>query len=444
MPADQSSAAGTLAEPGPSLDDAASMIADGDYGAYRIALERRQVTFHHVSGAWFHVCDNGLSPERRRRFQELFPLLLDTFAEPRGGIVSAYFCRNIRVAAALTDIHRAAELPETVPVAAASPAGTDPGTNGAAERDPSPAPRAGGPAWLLRRRSQGASEAGGRSRRRPAGWLPSIKPMSASSSAIHLEPSFGDPVDWQAKRILFACLDLHYRALEFLAPKPRKICMRLVFGVITALLGTLDSRRTPGVESDAFASDPAELECLEHEIARAERYYARSSQRTAQLEYFIGMLLLGLPLLGTVVAAIALITRVDPLGSALLVSLMAGGVGASVSVMARMTSGRLILVAESGKAIIRLLGAIRPLVGAVFGLAIHVLLAAELVSFAGTPDSGDEVLIAAGLGFLAGFSERFAQDMIAGAAGGQTSAPATAAVQPETPSTSSSRVGAGV
>jgi hypothetical protein len=122
---------------------------------------------------------------------------------------------------------------------------------------------------------------------------------------------------------------------------------------------------------------------------------------------------------------------------------MAGGVGAIVSVMNRMTSGSLILVAESGKAIIRLLGAIRPLLGGVLGLALYVLLSAGLVSFAATPEDGKEVLLAAGLGFLAGFSERFAQDMIAGAAGGQTSAPATAAVQAEVPSRGPGRVGPG-
>jgi hypothetical protein len=433
MPVNPSPAVGTSDERRMQPDDAVSMIADGDYGAYQIALERRQVTFHHVAGAWFHLCEVGLNRERRERFRELFPQLIGAFAEPRGGIVTSYFCRHIRVAAALTDISRAAELPETVPRAArtrAEAVATN-GGNGQATRSPLPPPQNGQP------------PSGRFQRLRPRVPHP-IKPLSASSSAIHLEPTFGDPTDWQAKRLLFACLDLHYRALEFLTPKPRKICMRLAFGVIASLLGTLDSRRAPGIEPAAAVPDPAELECLERELARAERYYARSSQRTAQLEYFTGMLLLGLPLLVLAVASVALATGIDPLESPLLASLAAGGAGAVVSVMNRMTSGRLILVAESGKAIIRLLGAIRPLLGGVLGLALYVLLSAGLVSFAGTPDDGNEMLIAAALGFLAGFSERFAQDMIAGAAGGQTSTPATAAVQAEPSDEGSSRVGAGV
>lgn len=96
---------------------------------------------------------------------------------------------------------------------------------------------------------------------------------SASSSAIHLEPAFGDPESWKAKAILFRCLELHYRALEFLKPKPRKIAMRMVFSVIAALLGSLDARAARGDGAKSFGDDPKELEAVEEELARAERYY---------------------------------------------------------------------------------------------------------------------------------------------------------------------------
>ena len=412
----------------PAQADVASLIAEGDLRVYQLALDRGQVTFHHVAGAWFHLCNKELSHELGARFEALFPKLLDTFAEPRGGLVTAYFCRNIRVAAALTDVRQAAELPETVPVAHGHAAAIEHGSNGSAN------PRFGA-------HSDGRKGRVGKLVR--AVLRGPIKSPAASSSAIHVEPTFGDPEDWQAKRILFACLDLHYRALEFLTPKPRKICMRLSFGVIASLLGTLDGRHAAGPSDSSFASDRAGLECLERELARAERYYARSAQRTAQLEYFAGMVMFGLPVLLAGIGALALVTGADPLGEPMLVSLIAGGVGAVVSVMNRMTSGRLILVAESGKAIIRLLGAIRPLVGAVLALAVHVLLSADLVSFATPPPDDGAALMAAGLGFIAGFSERFAQDMIAGAAGGQTSAPAAAAVQPEPRPTGAAGLGAG-
>jgi hypothetical protein len=392
------------------------------------------VTFHEVAGAWFHICDPLLSPDRRRSFQELYPELLEMFAKPRGGIVTAYFCRNLRVAAALTDIHKAAELSERVPVATMRDEAQD------------HQPEATGRLLRLRRAAGDPSRNGHVAHADPnhAGLFSPTRPIKASSSAIHIEPTFGDPGDWPAKKILFTCLDLHYRSLEFLTPKPRKICMRLIFGVITSLLGTLDSRHASGGDDRPFGADPTEVDCLERELARAERYYERAAQRTAQLEYFVGMFAFGLPLLLALTGLAAWVADTPLLEEPLFVSLIAGGAGAIVSVLNRMTSGRLILLAESGKAVIRLLGAIRPLVGAVFGLAVLVLLSADLVSFVEPPPAGSaRMLFGAGLGFIAGFSERFAQDMIAGAAGGRTSTKATAAVQPEVPDAGRSRPATG-
>lgn len=414
----------------PAPTDRDVITAATELETYRVALERRQVTFHQVAGAWFHLSDPALPADLRPGFQAVFPELLDSFAQPRGGIITSYFCRNLKVAAVLTDIARAAELPESIPRAApatapgaAASAATPERANGAKDTAPDP------PAQAKPRTGDRTDQ------RRLPRLRASFQPPRASSSAIHLEPTFGDPDDWRAKQIIFDCLDLHYRALEFLTPKPRKICMRMVFGVITALLGTLDARHAPGAERNPapFGEDPREAASLERELAQAERYYARSAQRTAQLQYFVGMLGFGLPLLLGFTLAAALVGWIDPLSEPLIVCLLVGGLGAVVSVMNRMTSGKLVLTAESGRATIRLLGAIRPLIGAVFGVAVYVLLAGGLITIAqATTGSGvTRTYFYAGIAFAAGFSERFAQDMIAGAAGGLTSTPGTQAVAAE-------------
>ena len=186
-------------------------------------------------------------------------------------------------------------------------------------------------------------------------------PAPAASSAIHIEPTFGDPEDWKAKEILFQCLHLHYKALEFLAPQPRKICLRMIFGVITTLLGTLDHRQ---LERDSgnlpvrpFGADPGEVETLQRELKQAQAYYESSAQRQAQLEYLVGMVMfLGLAVAGT--AAIALFTPL--LDEAATVSVLGGAAGAVVSVMNRMTSGSLKVRPEAGKKTIRALGFMRP------------------------------------------------------------------------------------
>ena len=190
--------------------------------------------------------------------------------------------------------------------------------------------------------------------------------------------------------------------------------MRMIFGVITTLLGTLDQRQfdrnTSGKPDTPFGSNPAEVETLERELAQAHAYYVQSSQRQAQLDYLTGMLaFLAFAIAGTV--TIALATGV--LDKPVTVSVLAGATGAVVSVMNRMTTGRLVLRPESGKKTIRALGFMRPVIGAVFGAVIYLFLDGGIVEVLSPPQGGANLAFYAGLGFVSGFSERFAQDVIA-------------------------------
>lgn len=117
----------------------------------------------------------------------------------------------------------------------------------------------------------------------------------------------------------------------------------------------------------------------------------------------------GLALLG---AALTVIIAVRGFAdSPFAVSAIAGAIGAFVSMMMRMTSGRLVLRSESLRSPTRVLGAMRPLIGAMFGATVYILLGSGLIAFdLGTPI--EESFYAAALGFLAGFAERFAQDTI--------------------------------
>lgn len=382
------------ASPRPATPD--SGPAPAEYESFCQAVASGKVTFHQVARAWFQSRER-FNPcaEDRLRYQDVFPKLLDAFGGARGGIVTAYFCENIRVAAALTSIRVAAELTEGP--RAADVVTEDGDTAGSAGALPG-APR-------------GSAVSDGRTR-----WRREGERDIASSSAIHLEPAFGDPESWKAKAVLFRCLELHYRALEFLKPKPRKIAMRMAFNVIAALLGSLDARAGRGESAATFGDDPKEIAAVEEELARAERYYVRAAQRTAQVEYFLGMLggllvlLVGAAILGVV---LPVIEGLDVPLPPLLVSLFSGGCGGVVSVMSRMSGGKLVLNHESGKGIVRLLGGMRPLIGAVFGAALYVLFEGGLLSLAPQGNGSDPVYFYAGVAFLAGFSERFAEDAIA-------------------------------
>jgi hypothetical protein len=401
-----------------------AMAAESDLEAFRYAFWRGTVTFHDVAACWFHMSDPNLTDDLRKQFKELFPGLLDAFAEPRKGIITAYFCRHIRVAAALTDIGHAAGAPEGVPEATLKgppPAGIVPllDEGAPAESNGHADPRIKRHNWRMRRTQEYDVSFW---RRLLPGGPRIFDPAPAASSAIHIEPTFGDPEDWKAKEILFQCLHLHYKALEFLAPQPRKICLRMIFGVITTLLGTLDHRQ---VESDQrpFGSNPAEVETLERELKQAQAYYESSAQRQAQLEYLVGMVMfLALAVAGTL--AIGLFTPL--LDDAATVSVLGGAAGAVVSVMNRMTSGSLKVRPEAGKKTIRALGFMRPVIGATFGAVVYLFLDGGIVQVLSPPDGGANLAFFAALGFLSGFSERFAQDVIAQASRDEKRPPDTA------------------
>jgi hypothetical protein len=359
------------------------------------AIRSGRVTFHPVAHAWFRLSDHSLSEADREAFGALFPQLLESFSEPRGGIITSYLCQHIPVAAVLTDIDRAASLTDGLPVYKRS-------HDDDRDEDEEPA------------RQVSARERARQTRERRAAHRREM--AAASSSAIHLEPLRGQPADWKAKELLFRCMDLHYRALQYLTPKPRKICIRMIFGIIVALLGVLDVPPGQGRQRP-FSSNLTAVESLEAELEQARRYYDRSAQRQAQFEYFVGMVA-GLILLVVGLVLIGVIAGAPLLNEPLLATPLAGGAGAVVSVMMRMTRDQLTLNYESGLPTIRLLGVIRPLLGALFGGAIYLLLAGELISITGAPKDATKLLyFYTGIAFLAGFSERWAQDVVTGKRG---------------------------
>jgi hypothetical protein len=366
-------------------------VAVADIGALEQSQRDGHVTFNDVARAWFHVCDDDLPDAERDRCRTLYPELLSAFGRPRGGVVTAYFCQHVQVAAALTDIHRAAVLGESLPSTSDADGGADRDADGGRIAT-----------WLGHRREA----------RRELN--------AASSSALHIECANGDPVDAQARAILFRCLDLHYRAIEFLTPKPRKVCMRMIMGVVSSLLGMLDERRANGRTGDL---DPHDVECLTAVIDQARGYYDRSAQRQAQIEYFIGMAA-GLALLVGGLFTLGLLTGAGFGTEPLLYTPLAAGLGAFVSVLARMTRGQLLLSYESGRTIMRLLGVIRPLLGGLLGAAVYVLLAGGLLTI-DPPADKTKLFFYIGIAFISGFSERFAQDMVARAPTA-TAAPAAA------------------
>jgi hypothetical protein len=106
----------------------------------------------------------------------------------------------------------------------------------------------------------------------------------------------------------------------------------------------------------------------------------------------------------------------EPLGTEVVVILVAfgsGGIGALVSVMLRVMNQPLRIDYHAGRWLLFFAGLFRPLIGALFGLIFFVLLNAGILQAVNLPQERDKFLyFVAAITFLAGFSERRAQDVL--------------------------------
>jgi hypothetical protein len=188
------------------------------------------------------------------------------------------------------------------------------------------------------------------------------------------------------------------------------------FGLATWVMGALrqenarptaDTTASPPPPSAAFKSDMLKYRT---ELAAAEDRFQAAAQRTAQSRYWHGAVI-GTCILAVICALLGAVFWGRGTSAAYGVALPAGGLGAIVSLLQRMSSGKLILDIDASRDLLEVFGAVRPFIGAVFGLAVMALLIGGLVPAIHVP-TGHELAFFAGVGFLAGFNERWAQDML--------------------------------
>src|SRR5918997_3097390 len=246
-----------------------------------------------------------------------------------------------------------------------------------------------------------------------------------------LPPGSAELVD-----LIRRCQQVAYTAWHRLNRFDRGQCQTMIFQVIEEALRRIDT-------DGAIRSEDC-LGPLKDRLDQAEEFMLRCATRRAQSKYLKGMLL-GTLAIG---AAISLVTTVlaltgdlTRLGGQLLLVASAGTVGAVVSVLWRMTSGSFrmnlpTLDHEMKGTDLRLMAALRPVIGLVFALGAIVLVLGEIIPLDQQQGVSQSALFA-GIGFLAGFSERLAQDMfvrsgqgLAGVVGDSPSAGPSAGLSP--------------
>ena len=222
--------------------------------------------------------------------------------------------------------------------------------------------------------------------------------------------SFHRESDWATKHVpdvaseLHRCDDLAVRANAVLTGVRQRICLELVVSCASHLLSLADERtgiRDRSETAAALAGEQAKIE-------KVKAYYCDAANGQAQLVYFGGIAAVTL-LLGAFAALWLSIVWAAPVAA-----LVAGAAGAVVSVIQRINSGTFELDYDVGRPYAFFLGGLRPLIGGAFGMAITFAFSGGLLHLpvAASASSHDRRLALLVLAFLAGFSERWAQDTL--------------------------------
>ena len=217
--------------------------------------------------------------------------------------------------------------------------------------------------------------------------------------------------------LLHECDVLAIKAANGLEGIQQAVAMQWLQSTESHLLGFIERHRgeePPKGETQRFVAHQRV------ELSRIEDYYQNAGEKRARVYYVNGMLLGGvtaLAIVGVLLYLVLTLFGAPSLDSDSMrhfyVAFAAGGVGAVVSVLMRMSRGENFQIDhELGSRGVFRLGAFRPLVGAVSGVAVYFLVNTRLLSI--DPDARTLSYYAI-LGFLAGFSERWTQVILSGA-----------------------------
>jgi hypothetical protein len=231
-------------------------------------------------------------------------------------------------------------------------------------------------------------------------------PWASPVSTFHRESEWATQDAPEIATELHRCDELAVRAKTVLTGVRQVICMQLVMACAAHLLSLVDARVTHDEAKNAEA-----LERERNALARAETYYCEAANGQAQVAYFVGMASVA-AVLG-VAATIWLV--VD--WSAPVAALVAGSAGAVVSVIQRINQGTFSLEYDTGRLYAMFLGGLRPLIGGAFALVLSFAFTGGLLSLplaAAEPEAHRRLALLV-VAFVAGFSERWAQDTLAAA-----------------------------
>ena len=247
---------------------------------------------------------------------------------------------------------------------------------------------------------------------------PARFPWQHSTWSFHRESDWATKGRHEIAAQLHRCDELAVRARTVLTGVRQRICLQLVTASDAHLLSLVDESSTHADRENASVLK-SEIDALD----ATEAYYRQAANGQAQIVYFAGM-----ATVAAVISAVAGVALAFGWMSGV-AALIAGAIGAVVSVVQRINAGQFELDYDVGRPYAFFLGGLRPLIGGAFALAITFAFTSGLLHLpisAKDPES-DHKLAVFVVGFLAGFSERWAQDTLT------TALPSVAAPAPAKP-----------
>ncbi len=212
-------------------------------------------------------------------------------------------------------------------------------------------------------------------------------------------------------RLLGRARQLADGARELLLGRPRRTCLERIYDVTVQILCQAELQPPGTAPSDEAVS------AIAAEFDEIDRYYQPHARVKLLLNYLLGMISgAGLmALFGYLLQA-----WTETLGDrpALYTAFVAGGIGAVVSAMVRISTKGFELPQEMGRLRTSFAGAFRPVIGCIFAVLVFAFLASGLSTSLGLPpDTQQRIYFVLVIGFLSGFSERFAKDILVKAEG---------------------------
>ncbi len=221
--------------------------------------------------------------------------------------------------------------------------------------------------------------------------------------------------DWVARESTIAdlmhhCDTLAIKVSEVLRGTTERIAMQWIYSVQSHLLGFVE--RTQGRATDKEIA--ALVASQTQELLQIESYYARAGEKAARIVYFWGMIVGAVfdGLLAAILAGVLWATgwlshaHADGMET-LFICYAAGGLGATISVLMRMSSNTFRVDYEVGRSTIRRLGSFRPFIGAVFGVAVYFLIKSGIPNVTLPAEKTTAFFYLAAVAFLSGFNERW-------------------------------------